>query len=278
VRSDLKLLLKTLVFEEFAHCTPRRVLLEVKFRLVAAIALIASLFAAALSVSAQDAPPYDPHQYDFETDAFQNVWDRTDLPVLQGETERTWMWGPGANTPLIQEPYIDADDDERDVQYTDKSRMEMPWNDDVDPDSSWFITQGLLAYELMSGRVQVGDDLFIDAFPAEVQIAGDPDAQGPTYATLGMHLDTAPRAGGNVIIDFMHASGQVEQLQHLEGYGVTDVDGVWQEVEGIDQPIANVFLDFMNSEGTIFVDGGLTTGDVVPNPFYAVGYPLTPAF
>jgi hypothetical protein len=246
-------------------------------RLVGIFVLIASLSATIFIASAQDAPPYNPHQYDFATPEFQEVWDRTDRPVQEGATSRTWLWGPAANTPLIQEPYEEADDGDRDVQYTDKSRMEMPWSDDVD-EGPWQITQGLLAWEMMAGQIQVGDTEFIDAFPAEVQIAGDPDAQGPTYATLGIHLNSAARAHGNVITDFLHASGEVVQESHLDIYGVTDVDGVWQDVDGIDQPIANVFWDFMTSSGPIYEGGILQTGLVVENPFYAVGYPLTPAF
>lgn len=34
--------------------------------------------------------------------AFQRVWERTDQPVISGETARTWMWGPQANTGVLQ--------------------------------------------------------------------------------------------------------------------------------------------------------------------------------
>ncbi|TVR74444.1 MAG: hypothetical protein EA415_05695 [Sphaerobacteraceae bacterium] len=241
------------------------------------LALIASLFATTLFASAQEVPPYNPHTYEFATPEFQQVWDRTDRPVQEGVAERTWMWGPGANTDLTQEPYAEADNGERDVQYTDKSRMEMPVHP-VDLESDWYITQGLLAWELMSGQVQVGDAEFVEAFPAEIQIAGDPNSQGPTYATMGMHLDSSPRTGGNLITDFMHAGGNIEPMSHLETYAVTDVDGDWQSVEGINQPIANVFWGFMNSTGPVYENGNLETGPVVANPIYAVGYPLTPAY
>jgi hypothetical protein len=249
--------------------------LGVKFRLIAALALIASLFATTLFASAQDAPPYDPHTYEFATDEFQEVWDRTDRPVQEGATERTWLWGPGANTPLLQEPYAESDDGERDVQYTDKSRMEMPWNDDADDNSPWFITQGLLAYEMMTGKVQVGDATFVEAFPAEIQVAGDPGSPGPTYLTMGGTMDNDARSEGNVIVDVITADGFIFQNDALgPAYGVTDK--YFTSETGFH--VASVFWDFMISSGPIYVDGNLQTGQVFESPFYAVGFPTTPAY
>ncbi|TVR74445.1 MAG: hypothetical protein EA415_05700, partial [Sphaerobacteraceae bacterium] len=240
------------------------------------LALIASLFATTLSASAQDVPPYNPHAYDFATDEFQDVWDRTDLAVQDGVTERTWMWGPGANTPLIQEPYVEAGENQlRDVQYTDKSRMEMPWNS-ADPESPWFITQGLLAYEMMTGKVQVGDAEFVEAFPAQIQVAGDPGSPGPTYATMGGAMDNDPRSEDNVIVDVITADGFIFQNEALgPAYGVTD--DYWIQETGF--YVASVFWDFMQSTGTIWDgEGYVDNQPVVPNPFYAVGFPTTPAY
>ncbi len=250
--------------------------MSVKLRLIAALALIASLFATSLSASAQDVPPYDPHQYEFDTDEFYDVWARTDRPVQEGATERTWMWGPGANTPLIQEPYVEAGDNQlRDVQYTDKSRMEMPWND-ADPESPWFITQGLLAYEMMTGQVQVGDELFVPAFPAAIPVAGDPGSAGPTYATMAGVMDHDPRSEGNEIVDVITADGHIFQNENLgPAYGVTD--DYWVQETGF--YVASVFWDFMQSTGTIWDGDGLVDNQqVVETPFYAVGFPTTPAF
>ncbi|TVR74443.1 MAG: hypothetical protein EA415_05690 [Sphaerobacteraceae bacterium] len=250
--------------------------MSVKLRLIAALALIASLFATSLSASAQDVPPYDPHQYEFDTDEFYDVWARTDRPVQEGATQRTWMWGPGANTPLIQEPYVEAGDNQlRDVQYTDKSRMEMPWND-ADPESPWFITQGLLAYEMMTGQVQVGDELFVPAFPAEIQVAGDPGSAGPTYATMAGVMDHDPRSEGNEIVDVITVDGYIFQNENLgPAFGVTD--DYWVQETGF--YVASVFWDFMQSTGTIWDGEGLVDNQqVVETPFYAVGFPTTPAF
>ncbi len=38
-------------------------------------------------------------------DAFQRTWARTDQPVSNLQTSRTWMWGLEANTDLMTEPF-----------------------------------------------------------------------------------------------------------------------------------------------------------------------------
>ncbi len=57
--------------------------------------------------------------------AFQSRWERTDDPVKSGQVSRTWIWGPEANTNVIQEAYAESPGGMRQVQYYDKSRMEI---------------------------------------------------------------------------------------------------------------------------------------------------------
>src|SRR5437868_3190567 len=59
----------------------------------------------------------------FLSPAFQRVWTRTDQLVAQHAVNRSWYWGPQANT-ATQEYYKDAPGGMRLVQYFDKSRME----------------------------------------------------------------------------------------------------------------------------------------------------------
>src|SRR5690606_35166227 len=56
---------------------------------------------------------------------FMRVWQRTDLPVVEGISNRTWMWGPKANTEALSEPYAESPGGQRTVQYFDKARMEI---------------------------------------------------------------------------------------------------------------------------------------------------------
>src|SRR3954454_10447386 len=80
--------------------------------------------AAATSAPRADEAPGNP--------AFLRTWKRTDQPVADGSVARTWMWGPSANTPVVQEDYAEAPGARRDVQYYDKSRMELTHPDAPD--------------------------------------------------------------------------------------------------------------------------------------------------
>ncbi len=56
---------------------------------------------------------------------FGRRWARTDQPVADGDIARTWIWGPEANTGVVTEAYAESPDGQRQVQYYDKSRMEI---------------------------------------------------------------------------------------------------------------------------------------------------------
>lgn len=127
--------------------------------------------------------------------SFAATWQRTDKPVADGQATRTWMWGPEAFTGALLEPYQQSPDGQRVVQYFDKARMEITRPGD-DPGSIWYVTNGLLVVELMSGRVQTGDDDFVQRDPAQVNVAGDADdPDGISYALLAGFRDAPPAAG-----------------------------------------------------------------------------------
>ena len=239
-----------------------------RVRLVGGFVMLVALAAAPLLASGQSG------QHVFSHPDFVQVWDRTDLPVQQGQVNRTWMWGPGANTPLMDEPYAEADGGMRSVQYTDKSRMELPVHP-VEPDSDWFITQGLLATELMTGELQLGDATFEQHQPADIYVAGDPvNNQSPTYAQMGQLIDRPSRSGGQAITEKLTSDGQITTDPLLDMYGVWDQE----YVAATDNYVASVFWDFMNSSGTIYQNGQYVHGPVFTNPFYAIGFPITDAY
>ena len=80
------------------------------------------------------------------------TWERTDRPVAEGRAVRTWMWGPDPFTEPIQEPYAESPNGMRVVQYFDKSRMEIT-HPGGDQSSVWYVTNGLLVNELMTGQI-----------------------------------------------------------------------------------------------------------------------------
>ena len=129
--------------------------------------------------------------------SFQQTWARTDQPVADGHAKRTWMWGPQANGGVLSEPYAEAPSGQRQVQYYDKSRMEVNPDPAVADDSPWHVTNGLLVTEMVSGQVQTGERTFEPREPAAVNVAGDAnDPTGPTYATIAGLTDAAPLADG----------------------------------------------------------------------------------
>src|SRR6187551_28142 len=86
--------------------------------------------------------------------AFEQVWQRADYPVAQGRAERSWLWGPAARDNRTEQ-LVESPGGKRQVRYYDKSRMEI--NDpNGDPNSPWFVTNGLLVVEMISGHMQVG--------------------------------------------------------------------------------------------------------------------------
>lgn len=208
------------------------------------------------------------------TDPFQQTWQRTDKPVAETEVSRTWMWGPEANTDILQEPYAEASDGMRTVQYFDKARMEI--NDlEADPQSVWFVTNGLLVVELMSGQMQIGNGEFIDRNPAEINIAGDPDdPDAPTYRSFAELQELAALAEGSVITQTVDRDGHVSDDASLSDYDVRAA----QLVSETGHRVASVFWEFINSQGLVYEDGEFTTDVLFLNPFYATGLPLTEAY
>jgi len=208
-----------------------------------------------------------------EAAPFERTWARTDKPVIEGSVARTWMWGPEAHTGALQETYAESPGGTRLVQYFDKSRMEIT-HPDGDQSSPWYVTNGLLVMELVTGRMQTGDTAFVDRAAAEVPVAGDgDDTDGPTYATFAGLL-SAPAASEGVVL-------QTELLRdgstlHNAAVGAYNVVAA-HHVPATGHTIAAPFWEFMNSRGAVW-DGSMTTAPLFENPFYATGYPISEAY
>ena len=111
---------------------------------------------------------------------FDRAWVRVDGPVSTGAASRSWVWGPTRYGDARTEQYAESPNGARIVQYFDKSRMEIT-NPAGDSTSPWYVTNGLLVVELVTGRLQMGDNEFEEREPAEVNVAGDADdLNGPT--------------------------------------------------------------------------------------------------
>ena len=122
--------------------------------------------------------------------AFDRVWATTDQAVVDAQAAYSWFWGP---EPFDQrfEDYAESPAGQREVRYYDKSRMEI--NDPTgDQSSIYFVTNGLLTEELVTGRLQLGDATFDQRTPATELVAGDPtDNPGtPSYAAFAPYVTT----------------------------------------------------------------------------------------
>jgi hypothetical protein len=143
--------------------------------------------------------------------AFKAQWD-------QGEAITPNFWGPLATAKDgQQEPYKEGSlgsseggptnpgQGMRLVQYFDKARMEL-----THP-ASGLVTNGLLATEIITGQVQVGDNTFQPLAPPNIPVAGDPTNIGPTYASIAANgatlLANAASAPGTPVGIQLSAAG-----------------------------------------------------------------------
>ncbi|MDQ2785882.1 MAG: C40 family peptidase [Chloroflexota bacterium] len=142
-----------------------------------------------------------PQSVDYAARTFQKQW-HTDEAIAPN------LWGPSLVVPK-PEAYRDLPGGYRLVQYFDKGRMEL-----ANPKDGT-VTNGLLATELITGQIQIGNDTFESHDPAAIPIAGDPDSPGPTYATLNGRAATllAPASShiGMSVSATVSAAGDVSE-------------------------------------------------------------------
>jgi hypothetical protein len=201
--------------------------------------------------------------------AFHDTWARQDLPIDEGLINRTWLWGPGDNGTTT-EPYAEAPGGMRTVEYYDKSRMEVTYPDAQG--EGWFVTNGLLATELITGQMQLGDNLFVQGDPAAIPVAGDADdVSGPRYASFTGVLDAAALAPGSVVEQTIDSAGVVSSDPALASYGVTA--GAVDAQTG--HSIASVFWSYLNSTGIIWNGASYVEGALFEPWFFATGLPIT---
>ena len=205
---------------------------------------------------------------------FLATWERTDRPVLDGIAARTWMWGPEANQPIMTEAYTEAPGGQRQVQYFDKARMEIT-NPNGDAGSIWYVTNGLLVVELITGNMQTGNNDFQQRRSALVNVAGDADGlTGPTYATFESLLDEAPASVGSTIMERIDRNGNVTNDPLLGAQSVT----IGKVDEITNHAIAAPFWTFMNSSGMVYRSGQFMSEQLFEDPYFATGRPITEAY
>ncbi len=192
----------------------------------------------------------------FSDAAFLRKWERTDRPVLLGRVGRSWTWGP-VSFAAAREPYAQGQGGLRQVQYFDKARMEInhPNGNSADP---FYVTNGLLVVELISGRVQAGDDQFEQRAPAQIGVAGDvnsPDALtyaslGPVASLNGSQDHRAQDRTGQSVTATLNRDGTVSQCGGPVVCPSTPVK-LAQYEPTLGHNIPDVFRLFMNQKGLV---------------------------
>jgi hypothetical protein len=228
-----------------------------------AVMLVALAALAPLPLAAQAIP--------FATPAFQTVWQRYDLPVQQLQTARSWTWGP---TSIFAgfEPYADTPGGQRQVQYFDKTRMEI--NNPSNPSQ---VTNGLLVRELVGGFIATGDAAVQPSVPAAQVVAGDPveiNPVAPLYSSFrniaSLNNDNrAPNRTGQMVNQSIDRSGVIgSQVGGQAVYAYYD--------NTLGHNVADVFMNFMNQTGTIYVNGQFVQNQLVYDPWVLpMGLPIT---
>ncbi len=197
----------------------------------------------------------------FALPAFQQTWQA-------GEALAPNFWGPLATAHDGQnEPYKEGSLDfsesgptnpgqgMRLVQYFDKARMEL-----THP-ASGIVTNGLLATEMITGKVQLGDATFQPVPSPAIGIAGDPDNPGPTYAGLASNgtslFATTPAKPGTFVTLIAAADGSVTDGGGFAGISmspaITGYDATTQH------NVLGVFMDYRTRVGLPTI--GLAIGE-----------------
>ncbi len=213
---------------------------------------------------------------DFGDPAFQRVWTRTDKPVADKTVVRSWYWGPVPGETKT-EKYAEGAGGTRKVQYFDKSRMEI--NDpNADKNNPFFVTNGLLTVELISGKMQVGKSQYETRYSANIALGDVDDQTGPTYATFKLIANSplgdhpAIDQTGKLVVQNVNRAGIVARDPATEKYGVKY--GFYNAETK--HNIADKFWDFLNLSGPVVGADGKVTNAKLSDPwFYTTGYAIS---
>jgi hypothetical protein len=154
----------------------------------------------------------------------------------------------------------------------------------ANPEDPWFVTSGLLTRELISGRIQIGDNRFLDAGEgAAVHVAGDPMSPFPHYRHLVDVIDQgSPDRAGERADQVLTPEGMIDGADHPDDPNAEFVhhivyDGPWGTEIGYNIPAA--FWDYLNAPGTVYDStGSVTTADPLFSWVFVMGYPISDPF
>jgi hypothetical protein len=214
------------------------------------------------------------------TNAWEEIsfrWLHTDSLVADGTIKRSWLWGP-QNFYAVFEPYKDSPDGWRLVAYYDKARMEVNDYGAESVNNPYYVSNGLLVKEMVTGQIQMGDNTFEENTGAGTVLpAGDlTDAnRTPPYAVYRQVLDRNDNSNGSIVNEYLFRIGNVEAMNTYNKYGVT----AGHKVAETGHYIASPFWNYLNTTGPVVDLYGqeyLTHNARLFDPlFSATGLPIT---
>lgn len=211
--------------------------------------------------------------FDFADPAFRDLWTRTDSLVKANAVNYSWIWGPVPFTQAVREYYVQSPGQSRLVQYYDKSRMEI--NQPGAQRGPFYVTNGRLADELITGVLQVGDAQYEQRSPAAVPVAGDPQNTFPLYRDL-REVYRRSYGGDRANQELYRAPDGAVRTQPLVNANNDPSMLVAQRVNGLGIP--SIFWDFLNRPGSAVENGATVTANPLFDWRYVVGEPLTEAY
>lgn len=203
--------------------------------------------------------------------SFDRLWQRTNV-----NSQGNWVWGPRAWNERY-EAFAEMPGGNRFVRYYDKTRMEQPLPN-ADPNSSWYVTNGLLVKEMVTGIRQSGFDetrgscpfFYNYACPARQQVAGDLSADRNQltvfYSDFTDRLGRVEsRVGGRVSATLTRAQSydQVNPGDNASFAGEATTIDTYDETTGHNIP--RVFARFMQQQT---VDALYAFGHPISEPYW----------
>ncbi len=205
----------------------------------------------------------------FADPTIKQIWQRADLAVQQQRAVRSWVWGPQIGDGRLES----FNGGQRLVQYFDKARMEIN-NVNGDRNSPWFVTNGLLVSEMVTGRVQTGDTTIEARTPNEEVLAGDPrvvNPDAPSYATLAMVLPPQADKTGQAVRTQLLRNGTFQDITPPANVSYA------QFIPETRHNIPDVFRTFLNQTGLVYSSGRYSNGQLF-DWVVAFGYPIGDAY
>jgi hypothetical protein len=215
----------------------------------------------------------------FADPAMEATWTRTDSLVANGQVQRSWYWGPAPGL-IVREPYAEAPGGTRVVEYFDKSRMEIN-NPNGDRTSKFFVTNGLLSVEMISGKIAVGNNAYQNSTPATIPVASDSDdTVGPTYKSLQGVSNTplGDHPAANRVNSFATATINRAGTVGNDASKSGDATKIAYFEPTTKHNVPKAFWTFLNQVGPVSVGGAVGQANLSDPWTFTTGLPISEAY